>query len=170
MTPNPFFGNRIPKKVPISIKEDFNPFKQSKVVSAKDVRMYPLHFFLFCYFVLMGCTLLDQDWPYTGTRYMAGFAPRSQPQQRQPQSSPHMVPHGPPPIPPPPAEYQEDPAAQAARGYMYAYQPYAYPGQMIPGMPPPPPGYMPGPYMQPMPYPMPPPGGTFEMNLPCKES
>ena len=126
--------------------------------------MYPLHFFLFCYFVLTICVLLDQDWPYTGTRYMTGFAPRSQPQQRQPQSSPHMVPHGPPPIPPPPAEYQEDPAAQAARGYMYAYQPYAYPGQMIPGMPPPPPGYMPGPYMQPMPYPMPPPGGTSKIN------
>ena len=32
--------------------------------------------------------------------------------------------------------------------------------QMMPGMAPPPPGaYMPGPYMQPMPYPMPPPNG-----------
>ena len=32
---------------------------------------------------------------------------------------------------------------------------------MMPGMPPPPPGYMPGPYMQHMPYPMPPPNGEL---------
>ena len=38
---------------------------------------------------------------------------------------------------------------------------------MMPGMAPPPPGaYMPGPYMQPMPYPMPPPNGaSFVRNM-----
>ena len=31
----------------------------------------------------------------------------------------------------PPATYEEDPAAQAARGgYVYAYPPYGYPGQV----------------------------------------
>lgn len=71
-------------------------------------------------------------------------------------------------MPPPP--YEEDPAAHAARGYVYAYPPYGYPGQpMMPGMAPPgPPGpYMPGHFMQPMPYPpgMPPPNGERFMVL-----
>ena len=52
------------------------------------------------------------------------------PIQVQPQQqSPPMAPPGPPP-PMPPATYEEDPAAQAARGYVYAYPPYAYPGQV----------------------------------------
>ncbi|KAK7690931.1 hypothetical protein QCA50_006034 [Cerrena zonata] len=139
-TPNPFFGNRVVRKMlPISIKEDFNPFKHNKVADAKKV---------------------SSTWQYTGSRYMSMFPPPQPMPAQQPQSSPHMAPHGPPPIPPP-NEYSEDPAQAAARGYMYAYQPYGYPGQMMPGMPPPPPGYMPGPYMQPMPYPMPPPGTMY---------
>lgn len=84
-------------------------------------------------------------------------------------------------MPPQNFEDPSDPAAQAAQaaargGYVYAYAPYGYPGQvryvvyshitvnsldvcqpMMPGMPPPP-GHMP--YMQPIPYPyMHPPGG-----------
>ena len=54
------------------------------------------------------------------------------PMQNQPQQhSPPVAPPGPPP-PMPPASYggEEDPAAQAARGYVYAYPPYAYPGQV----------------------------------------
>ncbi|KAF9468085.1 hypothetical protein BDZ94DRAFT_1318189 [Collybia nuda] len=142
-TPNPFFGTRpIKKSTPVNIKDDFNPFKHHKVVDASQV---------------------SAMWPYNGKRYMQMFP---QPQhQPQPQHPAHMPPPGPPPMPPP--SYEEDSAAQAAaRGYVYAYPPYGYPGQpMMPGMAPPgPPGtYMPGPYMQHMPYPpgMPPPNAMY---------
>ena len=45
------------------------------------------------------------------------------------QPSPLVPPHAPPP---PPANYDEEAAAQAARGYtaVYAYPAYAYPGQV----------------------------------------
>jgi hypothetical protein len=138
--PNPFFGTRpIKKSAPVNIKDDFNPFKHNKVAEASAV---------------------SAIWPYNGKRYMQMFPP---PQHQPQQHSPHMAPPGPPPMPPP--SYEEDSAAQAAaRGYVYAYPPYGYPGQpMMPGMAPPgPPGaYMPGPFMQPMPYPpgMGPPNG-----------
>ncbi|TFK94107.1 hypothetical protein K466DRAFT_477254, partial [Polyporus arcularius HHB13444] len=139
--PNPFFGTRVVKKTPlVHVKDDFNPFKHHKVIEAAQVA---------------------PTWPYNGKRYMQMFPPiQVQPQQQ----SPPMAPPGPPPQMPP-TTYEEDPAAQAARGYVYAYPPYGYPGQMMqhmmPGMAPPPPGYMPGPYMQHMPYPMPPPNGAF---------
>ncbi|KAI0325548.1 hypothetical protein GY45DRAFT_1260697 [Cubamyces sp. BRFM 1775] len=148
--PNPFFGPRPPKRSAVHIKDDFNPFKNHKVTDAAQVA---------------------PTWPYSGKRYMQMFPPI--PQQPQ-QQSPPMAPPGPPP--PMPPTYEEDPAAQAARGYVYAYPPYGYPGQvihssltvlqmvppMMPGMAPPPPGaYIPGPYMQPMPYPMPPPNGAY---------
>jgi len=139
-TPNPFFGTRpIKKSTPVAIKDDFNPFKHNKVPEASTI---------------------SAVWPYNGKRYILMFPP---PQHQPQQHSPHMAPPGPPPMPPP--SYEEDSAAQAAaRGYVYAYPPYGYPGQpMMPGMAPPgPPGtYMPGPFMQPMPYPpgMPPPNG-----------
>ncbi|KIM84875.1 hypothetical protein PILCRDRAFT_779165 [Piloderma croceum F 1598] len=141
-TPNPFFGARAIKKgTPVNIKDDFNPFKHNKVVEANQVAAI---------------------WPYSGKRYIQLFPP---PPHNPPQQSPHMAPPGPPPMPPPP--YEEDQAA--ARGYVYAPYPYAYPGQpMMPGMPPPgPPGaYMPGPYMQAMHYPpgMPPPNGQPEQS------
>ncbi|KAJ6619738.1 hypothetical protein B0H10DRAFT_2024730 [Mycena sp. CBHHK59/15] len=141
--PNPFFGTRILKKnTAAHIKDDFNPFKHNKVVDASQV---------------------SAMWPYNGKRYMLMF-PQPQPHQQQQQHSPHMQPPGPVPMPPP--SYEEDSAAQAAaRGYVYAYPPYGYPGQpMMPGMVPPPPGaYMGGPYMQAMPYPpgMPPPNGEY---------
>ncbi|KAL0061938.1 poly(A)-binding protein binding protein [Marasmius tenuissimus] len=156
-TPNPFFGSRpVKKSPPVNVKDDFNPFKTSKVVEPSSV---------------------SGLWPYTGKRYMQLF-PTPHPAQ---QHSPHMAPPMAPPIPPP--SYEEDSAAQAAaRGYMY-YPPY-YPGQvgyfvgmptptsanafkqpMMPGMPPPgPPGaFMPSPYMQHMPYPpgMPPPNAMY---------
>ncbi|KAH9945455.1 uncharacterized protein BXZ73DRAFT_96444 [Epithele typhae] len=145
--PNPFFGTRSLKKTPlVHVKDDFNPFKHHKVIEAAQVA---------------------PSWPFNGKRYMHVFPPmQAQPQQQ----SPPMAPPGPPGPPPPmPQEQyqQEDPAAQAARaGYVYAYPPYAYPGQMVPqmmpGMGPPPPGaYIPGPYMQPMHYPMPPPNGMY---------
>ncbi|EIN04841.1 hypothetical protein PUNSTDRAFT_47123 [Punctularia strigosozonata HHB-11173 SS5] len=131
--PNPFFGTRPIKKGPVSIRDDFNPFKYNKVAEASAVAAL---------------------WPYQGKRYLSMFPPIQQ--QPPPQQSPHMVHPGPQPLPPP--SYEEDSAAQAAarQGYVYAYPPYAYAGQpMMPGMPPPgPPGaYMPSPYMQPMGYP-----------------
>lgn len=65
-------------------------------------------------------------WPYNGKRYILMFPP---PQHQPQQHSPHMAPPGPPPMPPP--SYEEDSAAQAAaRGYVYAYPPYGYPGQV----------------------------------------
>lgn len=136
-TPNPFFGKVALKKTPVHVKDDFNPFKFTKVAEASAV---------------------NAIWPYQGKRYMQMFPPVQAP---PPQQSPHMVPPGPPPIPPPP--YEED--QSIPRGYVYAYPPYAYPGQpMMPGMAPPPPGaYIPGPFMQPMPYPpnMPPPNAMY---------
>jgi hypothetical protein len=127
---NPFFGTRVIKKTPVNIKDDFNPFKHSKVVDASHI---------------------SASWPYNGKRYMQMYPT---PQHQPPQHSPHMGPPVPPPMPPP--SYEEDSAAQAAaRGYVF-YPHYGYPGQpMMPGMAPPgPPGaYMPGPFMQPMPYP-----------------
>ncbi|KAF9048692.1 hypothetical protein BJ165DRAFT_1343003 [Panaeolus papilionaceus] len=143
VTPNAFFGNRpIKKSAPAHVKDDFNPFKHNKVVDASQV---------------------SAMWPYSGKRYMQMFpAPQHPPAQHPP----HMGPPMPPPMPPP--SYEEDSAAQAANrgGYVYAYPPYAYPTQpMMPGMAPPgPPGaYMPGPYMQHMPYPpgMPPPNAMY---------
>ncbi|KAH8994929.1 hypothetical protein EDB92DRAFT_1795000 [Lactarius akahatsu] len=135
--PNPFFGKVALKKTPVHVKDDFNPFKFTKVAEASAV---------------------NAIWPYQGKRYMQMFPPVQAP---PPQQSPHMVPPGPPPIPPPP--YEED--QSIPRGYVYAYPPYAYPGQpMMPGMAPPPPGaYIPGPFMQPMPYPpsMPPPNAAM---------
>jgi len=141
--PNPFFGTRpIKKSPPVNIKDDFNPFKHNKIVEA---------------------TQVSGLWPYNGKRYAQMFPqPQHQPQHQQSHNMP--VP-GPPPMPPP--SYEEDSAAQAAaRGYVYAYPQYGYPGQpMMPGMAPPgPPGaYMPGPYMQPMQYPpgMPPPNAMY---------
>ncbi|KAF8626975.1 hypothetical protein AX15_004568 [Amanita polypyramis BW_CC] len=137
-TPNPFFGKLMKKNGVVSLKDDFNPFKHGKVAEPAQT---------------------SQVWPYTGKRYNQLFpAPQHPPQPH----APHMVPPGPPPMPPP--SYEEDSAAQAAtRGYVYAYPPYAYPGQpMMPGMAPPgpPTAYLPGPFMQHMPYPpgMPPPG------------
>ncbi|KAN0139031.1 hypothetical protein V8E53_003419 [Lactarius tabidus] len=133
-TPNPFFGKAALKKTPVHVKDDFNPFKFTKVAEASAV---------------------NAIWPYQGKRYMQMFPPVQAP---PPQQSPHMGPPGPPPIPPPP--YEED--QSIPRGYVYAYPPYGYPGQ--PMMAPPPPGaYIPGPFMQPMPYPpsMPPPNAMY---------
>ncbi|KAI9512104.1 hypothetical protein F5148DRAFT_1273963 [Russula earlei] len=135
--PNPFFGKVVLKKTPVHVKDDFNPFRFNKVAEASAV---------------------NAIWPYQGKRYNQMFPPVQAP---PPQQSPHVVPSGPPPMPPPP--YEEDPSIP--RGYVYAYPPYAYPGQpMMPGMAPPPPGaYIPAPFVQPMPYPpaMPPPNATM---------
>lgn len=71
-------------------------------------------------------------WPYSGKRYIQLFPPLP---HNPPQQSPHMAPPGPPPMPPP--SYEEDSAAQAAaRGYVYAPYPYAYPGQVCFILPP----------------------------------
>ncbi|KAF8808712.1 hypothetical protein BYT27DRAFT_7222826 [Phlegmacium glaucopus] len=142
-TPNPFFGTRpIKKSPPAHIKDDFNPFKHNKVVDASQVGTFSLTFLLLF----------------------------PTPQHQPAQHPTHMAPPVPPPMPPP--SYEEDSAAQAAaaRGYVYAYPPYGYPAQhMMQGMPPPgPPGaYMPGPYMQPMPYPpgMPPPNAMYSPGM-----
>ena len=111
--PNPFFGTRPLKKTPPAhIKDDFNPFKYAKVVDASQIQ---------------------PQWPYNGKRYITMFPPLPTPPQQQ---SPHMAHPGPPaPMPPPTFEDQSsDPAAQAAqaaaRGYVYAYPPYGYPGQV----------------------------------------
>ncbi|KAF8638303.1 hypothetical protein AX17_002323 [Amanita inopinata Kibby_2008] len=140
-TPNPFFGKQMKKTNIVPLKDDFNPFKHGKVNEP---------------------TQTSQLWPYTGKRYNQMFPITQHPPQPHPS---HMVPQGPPPMPPP--SYEEDSAAQAAaRGYVYAYPPYGYPGQhMMPGMAPPgpPTAYLPGPFMQPMPYPpgMPPPAAMY---------
>ncbi|PFH52983.1 hypothetical protein AMATHDRAFT_1711 [Amanita thiersii Skay4041] len=140
-TPNPFFGKQIKKTNVVPLKDDFNPFKHGKVTEPSQT---------------------SQLWPYTGKRYSLMFPV---PQHPPPPHPTHMVPPGPPPMPPP--SYEEDSAAQAAaRGYVYAYPPYAYPGQpMMPGMAPPgpPTAYLPGPFMHPMPYPpgMPPPAAMY---------
>jgi len=65
-------------------------------------------------------------WPYNGKRYMLMYPPP----QHAPQHAQHMAPAVATPMPPP--SYEEDSAAQAAaaRGYVYAYPPYAYPGQV----------------------------------------
>ncbi|KAJ4477194.1 hypothetical protein J3R30DRAFT_3657703 [Lentinula aciculospora] len=128
-TPNPFFGTRsIKKGPPVNVKDDFNPFKHSKVVEASNI---------------------VATWPYTGKRFMQLF-----PAPQHPPQTPHMV--GPPPTMPPPPPYEEDPNQRAAApgGYVY-YAPTYYPGQpMMPGMAPPgPPGTFMPPYMQPMHYP-----------------
>ncbi|KAG6873940.1 hypothetical protein C0995_008979 [Termitomyces sp. Mi166 len=144
LAPNPFFGRPIKKGPPVNIKDDFNPFKHGKLPEPSTVAAI---------------------WPYTGKRYSQMFPPPPQHPPHQP--PPHNMPApGPQQLPPP--SYEEDSAAQAAArgGYVYAYPPYAYPGQpMMPGMPPPgPPGaYMPGPYMPPMQYPpgMPPPNAMY---------
>ncbi|KAF8910612.1 hypothetical protein CPB84DRAFT_1930138 [Gymnopilus junonius] len=148
-TPNPFFGTRsLKKSTPVHVKDDFNPFKHNKVVEASQV---------------------SAIWPYSGKRYLQMFPPPTHPPAQHPA---HMVPPIPQPMPPP--SYEEDSAAQQQqqqqhRGYVYAYPQYGYPPQMMPSMPPPgPPGaYMPGPYMQPMPYPpgMPPPNGVFSVEV-----
>jgi hypothetical protein len=72
------------------------------------------------------------QWPYNGKRYIMMFPPLPTPPQQQ---SPHIAHPGPPaPMPPPTFEENSDPAAQAAqaaaRGYVYAYPPYGYPGQV----------------------------------------
>ncbi|EMD33528.1 hypothetical protein CERSUDRAFT_142553 [Gelatoporia subvermispora B] len=105
--PNPFFGTRVIKKgPPVHIKDDFNPFKFHNVAEASAVAAM---------------------WQYHGKRYMQMFPPLQVPAQPQ---SPHLAPH----VPPPTVQsqtYEEDPNAQAAaRGYVYAYQPYPYPGQV----------------------------------------
>ncbi|KAJ7707722.1 hypothetical protein B0H17DRAFT_917768 [Mycena rosella] len=142
--PNPFFGTRpIKKNAAAHIKDDFNPFKHNKVVEASQV---------------------SAMWPYNGKRYMLMFPQPQQQHQQQQQHSPHMQPPGPMPMQQQPYGNEEDPAQAAARGYVYAYPPYGYPGQpMMPGMVPPGPPYMGGPYMQAMPYPpgMPPPNGEY---------
>jgi len=149
--PNPFFGNRPIKKSNVNVKDDFNPFKHNKVAEAAGV---------------------SAVWPYSGKRYSLMYPPPHHahgPQHGGPGPQHHPPPPQQSPMPQPP--YEEDPAAQAAsaaRGYVYAYSPYGYPGQMMPGMPPPPGAFMPGPYgMQPMPYPpgMHPPNAMYSSGM-----
>lgn len=56
--------------------------------------------------------------------------PQQQQQQQPPQPSPHMVQPVPPPMPPPTYEDPDANQQAQARGYVYAYPPYAYPGQV----------------------------------------
>lgn len=110
--PNPFFGTRVIKKGALNIRDDFNPFKYNKVAEASAVGAL---------------------WPYQGKRYMLMFPPIQQQPQQQQQQSPHMVaPPVPPPTLPPPTSYEEESAQQqqARGGYVYAYPPYGYPGQV----------------------------------------
>jgi hypothetical protein len=161
----------VKKNPPVSVRDDFNPFKYNKVAEASAV---------------------GAMWPYNGKRYAHMFPPVPMPPQPappgagppppqqgppQPQASPLMGPHPPPqmvPQPPQPGPYEEDPAAQAARAaagtFVYAYPPYGYPGApMMAGMPPPGPpgGYMTTPYMAPMHYPPMAPNGQREWRVIC---
>jgi len=151
-TPNPFFGTRVLKKgAPVHVKDDFNPFKNAKVAEASTI---------------------TSMWPYNGKRYITMFPNLPPPPAPQPMPQ-HIPPTGPPAPPPPP--YEEDQHAAAARGYgmVYAYSPYAYPGQppqqpMMAGAPPsgPPGNYIPSPFLQPMHYPPMPPNGHQAMYAP----
>ncbi|KAF9450887.1 hypothetical protein P691DRAFT_422938 [Macrolepiota fuliginosa MF-IS2] len=104
---NPFFGVRPIKKSSVThIKDDFSPFKNSKVAEPNQIA---------------------PSWPYHGKRYIQMFPTAPHP----PPHPTHMVPPVPPPMPPP--SYEEDSAAQAAaaaRGYVYPYPPYGYPSQV----------------------------------------
>ncbi|KIJ50986.1 hypothetical protein M422DRAFT_44208 [Sphaerobolus stellatus SS14] len=166
--PNPFFGTRTPLKkgAAVHVKDDFNPFK----ASANGKLPEPAS--------------LAALWPFTGKRY-ATFFPSLPPQPPQP-PLPAPLPVASPPVPPimqspamgvAPPPYEEDQQQQqhpghrmqqqqqqqhpaAAYGMIYAYPAY-YPGQpqhMMPPGGPPPGGYIPGPFLSPMHYQMPPNG------------
>ena len=126
------------------VKDDFNPFKHHKVIEAAQVGASSLFLPRFPFpfrgadvlrvytdFCLRLCSRLVMcaapTWPFNGKRYMQMFPPiQNQPQQQ----SPPMAPPGPPPPMQAPTSYEEDTAQQAARGYVYAYPPYPYPGQV----------------------------------------
>ena len=141
--------------------------------------------------VVSECIPAVAMWPYSGKRYMTMFPTLPAPVAAQPMPQ-HIPPTGPPAPPPPP--YEEDQHAAAARGYgmVYAYAPYAYPGQvsmdwyrdesgriltyakppqqpMMAGAPPsgPPGSYIPSPFLQPMHYPPMPPNGHRAFFVSC---
>ncbi|PVG04455.1 hypothetical protein CPB86DRAFT_869117 [Serendipita vermifera] len=168
--PNPFYGTRVPSKKTGSthIKDDFNPFRHSKVVDASQV---------------------SSIWPYNGKRYAAlhpapapvhpapglnipnplipgpplpqqsheegldsqGHAQRPMP---QPQQQPPQQPQQQPPQP------QQSPYPSMIYYPQYPYSPAPH-GQQAMMMPPGTP-YMSPPYMHPVPFPhhIPPNAGT----------
>ena len=161
------------------VKDDFNPFKNAKVAEASTISEYRVYLLLSANYKQFPASM----WPYNGKRYMTMFPSLPAPPAPQPMPQ-HIPPTGPPAPPPPP--YEEDQHAAAARGYgmVYAYSPYAYPGQvsvewyrddtgrvltyvkppqqpMMAGAPPsgPPGNYIPSPFLQPMHYPPMPPNG-----------
>lgn len=151
--PNPFYGARAPTKkgVSVHLKEDFNPFRHSKVVDASQV---------------------SSIWPYNGKRFAAlhpilpGIHPAPGinmpvPQISGPPTQPHeedpaaqQQAHGQRPIPPQqpiPAQQPQPPQGYPMMYYQYPYSPAPH-GQQPMMMPPASP-YMPSHYMQPVAYP-----------------
>ncbi|KAG8961563.1 hypothetical protein FRC00_011864 [Tulasnella sp. 408] len=139
VSPNPYFGVRPIKRVPVHIKDDFNPFKYNKVSDAGAV---------------------PAVWPFTGKKYMQMFPVIPHP--------PQVAPHQPAP-PPYEEDPNAQAAQAARMGYpmmFYGYPPYGGappPPQHMMAAPnaAPPGGYMGSPYMQPMAYsPSVPPNGA----------
>ncbi|GAC71822.1 protein interacting with poly(A)-binding protein [Moesziomyces antarcticus T-34] len=167
---NPFFGNRIIKKsnTPLHIRDDFNPFKVSKVPDAKAVgpmwafsgKSYRQHFVV----APPGALMDDGSGLYVagpGGMMQPGMHPGGQTPQHVPQpmhpgqmSQPGPGPAGPGPVPAPvpgPGPTQGPGPPQQPFGMVYqpyAGAPYQYPGGQPPaqGMPQ---GRQPG-MMQPM--------------------
>ncbi|KAG8937247.1 hypothetical protein FRC03_010101 [Tulasnella sp. 419] len=131
--PHPFFGPRpFKNRAPVHIKDDFNPFKITKV---------------------MGASTVAQQWPYNGKRIMPPF---------QPPVHTHVAPQPPPPPyedDPAVHQAQAQAARAGAPAYGMMFYPYQYPGQppqqhmMVAPTGPPPAGYMPPQFMPAMPYP-----------------
>lgn len=139
VSPNPYFGVRPIKRLPVHIKDDFNPFKYNKVSDAGAV---------------------PAVWPFTGKKYMQMFPAIPHPAP--------VAPHQPAP-PPYEEDPQAQAAQAARMGYpmmFYGYPPYGGappPPQHMMAAPnaAPPGGYMGSPYMQPMGYsPSVPPNGA----------
>ncbi|KAG8861265.1 hypothetical protein FRB91_009176 [Serendipita sp. 411] len=160
--PNPFYGARVPTKkgVSVHIKEDFNPFRHTKVVDASQI---------------------SSIWPYNGKRFAALHVmlpgihpapgvnmpvpfipgPPAPPHEEDPSAQPIPGQRPMPPQQQPPQQPQQQPPQQPPPGYpvMYypQYPPYSpAPHGQQPMMMPPASPYMHGHYMQAMPYPPPP--------------
>ncbi|KAG8915054.1 hypothetical protein FRC01_003805 [Tulasnella sp. 417] len=132
VSPNPYFGVRPIKRLPVHIKDDFNPFKYNKVSDAGAV---------------------PAVWPFTGKKYMMMFPAIPHP--------PPVPAHQPAP-PAYEEDPNAQAAQAARMGYppmmFYGYPPYGGappPPQHMMAAPnaAPPGGYMGSPYMQPMGYP-----------------
>jgi len=186
-TPNPFFGTRsIKKSTPVHVKDDFNPFKHNKVVDASHVCACR-DYFIFIYrrgltfscvsrYLAIQRQALHADVPTTSTPSCATWRAHA---------ATCPDPHASSIV----RRRLRGPGCSTATPRLCLLSAIWIPASspsslcyfhgvlclslffqhMMPGMPPPgPPGaYMPGPYMQHMPYPpgMPPPNGVYLLRV-----